>query len=148
MTNEISSNNQIKPLQQSFDELSLDIQKQVQSFELNLNEQNYLDNNINNSNFNNISNIVNIDNQGSAIELCFIAKKPKKKYKITTLFQAGNNQSALYFSIIAEKPNKSQNINCNELNTQNLSFISSKKIDSNYENNHKQEVFFGAPKQK
>jgi hypothetical protein len=84
--------------QQSFEEMSFENQKQ--SFDLNMNEQNYIENSTN------LNNIVNIDNQSSAFELCFIAKKKKKKYKTTTLFQAGDNQTALCFSFIAEKPNK------------------------------------------
>ena len=135
-----------KPLnnfQQSFEEMSFENQKQ--SFEINLNEQNYIENNTN------MSNIVNIDNQSSAFELCFIAKKKKKKYKTTTLFQAGDNQTALCFSFIAEKPNKYQNNKTNDIksNGQNLSFISSKLADSNNDiNQSKQEIFLSVPKHK
>jgi len=135
-----------KPLnnfQQSFEEMSFENQKQ--SFELNLNEQNYIENSTN------MSNIVNIDNQSSAFELCFIAKKKKKKYKTTALFQAGDNQTALCFSFIAEKPNKYQNNKSNDIksNGQNLSFISSKLADSNNDiNQSKQEIFLSVPKHK
>ena len=135
-----------KPLnnfQQSFEEMSFENQKQ--SFEINLNEQNYIENNTN------MSNIVNIDNQSSAFELCFIAKKKKKKYKTTTLFQAGDNQTALCFSFIAEKPNKHQSNKSNDIksNGQNLSFISSKLADSNNDiNQSKQEIFLSVPKHK
>ena len=135
-----------KPLnnfQQSFEEMSFENQKQ--SFEINLNEQNYIENNTN------MSNIVNIDNQSSAFELCFISKKKKKKYKTTTLFQAGDNQTALCFSFIAEKPNKYQNNKTNDIksNGQNLSFISSKLADSNNDiNQSKQEIFLSVPKHK
>jgi len=135
-----------KPLnnfQQSFEEMSFENQKQ--SFELNLNEQNYIENSTN------MSNIVNIDNQSSAFELCFIAKKKKKKYKTTALFQAGDNQTALCFSFIAEKPNKYQNNKPNDIksNGQNLSFISSKLADSNNDiNQSKQEIFLSVPKHK
>jgi len=135
-----------KPLnnfQQSFEEMSFENQKQ--SFELNLNEQNYIENSTN------MSNIVNIDNQSSAFELCFIAKKKKKKYKTTTLFQAGDNQTALCFSFIAEKPNKYQSNKSNDIksNGQNLSFISSKLADSNNDiNQSKQDIFLSVPKHK
>ena len=135
-----------KPLnnfQQSFEEMSFENQKQ--SFEINLNEQNYIENSTN------MSNIVNIDNQSSAFELCFIAKKKKKKYKTTTLFQAGDNQTALCFSFIAEKPNKHQSNKSNDIksNGQNLSFISSKLADSNNDiNQSKQEIFLSVPKHK
>ena len=135
-----------KPLnnfQQSFEEMSFENQKQP--FELNLNEQNYIENSTN------MSNIVNIDNQSSAFELCFIAKKKKKKYKTTALFQAGDNQTALCFSFIAEKPNKYQNNKSNDIksNGQNLSFISSKLADSNNDiNQSKQEIFLSVPKHK
>ena len=135
-----------KPLnnfQQSFEEMSFENQKQ--SFEINLNEQNYIENNTN------MSNIVNIDNQSSAFELCFIDKKKKKKYKTTTLFQAGDNQTALCFSFIAEKPNKHQSNKSNDIksNGQNLSFISSKLADSNNDiNQSKQEIFLSVPKHK
>ena len=135
-----------KPLnnfQQSFEEMSFENQKQ--SFELNLNDANYIENSTN------ISNIVNIDNQSSAFELCFIAKRKKKKYKTTTLFQAGDNQTALCFSFLAEKPNKYQNNKLNDIksNGQNLSFISSKLADSNNDiNQSKQEIFLSVPKHK
>ena len=135
-----------KPLnnfQQSFEEMSFENQRQ--SFEINLNEQNYIENSTN------MSNIVNIDNQSSAFELCFIAKKKKKKYKTTTLFQAGDNQTALCFSFIAEKPNKHQSNKSNDIksNGQNLSFISSKLADSNNDiNQSKQEIFLSVPKHK
>ena len=135
-----------KPLnnfQQSFEEMSFENQKQ--SFDLNMNEQNYIENSTN------LNNIVNIDNQSSAFELCFIAKKKKKKYKTTTLFQAGDNQTALCFSFIAEKPNKYQNNKSNDIksNGQNLSFISSKLADSNNDiNQSKQEIFLSVPKHK
>ena len=123
----------------------MSFENQRQSFEINLNEQNYIENSTN------MSNIVNIDNQSSAFELCFIAKKKKKKYKTTTLFQAGDNQTALCFSFIAEKPNKHQSNKSNDIksNGQNLSFISSKLADSNNDiNQSKQEIFLSVPKHK
>ena len=135
------SNNQLNIIKQSKEEFSPYSQKPLQTYENNINNKSYINNNLNNNkNINNIkviknsnmSNIVNIDNQSSAIELSFIAKKPKKNYKISSIVQVGTNQTPIGFSFIAEKPNKyMNNNNLNESNGQNISFISSKQIDLN-----------------
>ena len=120
------SNNQLYLQQQKnqFEDLSFISQKPFQPYENNINVV---------KNDNKYSNIVNIDNQYSPIELSFISKKPKKKYKTSTIFQVGLNQTPIGFSFIAEKPNKymNNNNNLNESNGQNLSFISSRQLDSN-----------------
>lgn len=122
------SNNQLYLQQQqnSFEDLSFISQKPFQPYENNINVV---------KNDNRYSNIVNIDNQYSPIELSFISKKPKKKCKTSTIFQVGLNQTPIGFSFIAERPNKYMNNNINnnlnESNGQNLSFISSKQLDSN-----------------
>ena len=123
------------PKKQLNDNTSFFSQKPVQTFELNLN--------INNNN-NKVNNLVNIDNQSSAFEICFLAKKkPKKNFKITTLFEIGPNQKPLSFAFYAEKSqdkyneNKNNNIKnyssniINELNIQNSSFISNRQIEAN-----------------
>ena len=119
------SNNQLYLQQQqnSFEDLSFISQKPFQPYENNINVV---------KNDNRYSNIVNIDNQYSAIELSFVSKKPKKKCKTSTIFQVGLNQTPIGFSFLAEKPNKyMNNNNLNESNGQNLSFMSSRQIDSN-----------------
>ena len=117
------SNNQLYLQQQqnSFEDLSFISQKPFQPYENNI------------KNDNRYSNIVNIDNRYSPIELSFISKKLKKKYKTSTIFQVGLNQTPIGFSFIAEKQNKymNNNNNLNESNGQNFSFISSKQLDSN-----------------
>jgi hypothetical protein len=122
---QISSNCQ-NYIQQAFD-LSIPSQK-PSSYEMSINNINEYNNNINKR----ISNIVNIDNQSSAIELCFIAKKQMKNYKISSMCQVGANQKPIILSFIAEKPNKNNNISTtNESSIQNASFISSKQIEPN-----------------
>ena len=155
------SNNQFNILQKSKDDLSFCSQNPLQSYDKTLNNKSFNDtslNKSNNKNINNIkvikntniSNIVNIDNQSSAIELSFIAKKPKKNYKISSIIQVGTNQTPIGFSFIAEKPNKYMNNNnniLNESNGQNISFISSKQIDLNDLNQFpKQEISLSVSK--
>ena len=88
------------------EEVSFYSQKPIQTFELNLNSNN--NNNIIN---NKTNNIVNIDNQSSAFELFFIAKKkPKKNFKITTIYQIGPEQKPLILTFLAEKKKIENNI--------------------------------------
>ena len=127
---QICSNSQHKYIQQSF-ELIIPSQNPSQSYELNMNDINECKYNNNNMN-KKISNIVNIDNQSSAIQLCFIAKKRIKNYKISSMCQVGANQTPIILSFIAEKPNKNLNFSTtNESSIQNASFISSKQIEQN-----------------
>ena len=115
------------------EEASFYSQKPVQTFELNLNSNN---NNITN---NKTNNIVNIDNQSSAFELFYIAKKKQKiNFKITTIYQIGPEQKPLILTFLAEKKKIENNINnninnniINELNIQNTSFISNKQMENN-----------------
>ena len=95
-------------------------QKPVQTFELNLNMNNTI---------NNMNNIVNIDNQSSAFELFFMAKKkPKNNFKITAIYQIGLEQKPLSLTFLAEKKNKkTENNNINN----NTSFISNKQMENN-----------------
>lgn len=95
-------------------------QKPVQTFELNLNM---------NNNINKMNNIVNIDNQSSAFELFFMAKKkPKNNFKITAIYQIGLEQKPLSLTFLAEKKNKkTENNNINN----NTSFISNKQMENN-----------------
>ena len=134
------SNNQLYLQQQqnSFEDLSFFSQKPFQPYENNINAV---------KNDNRYSNIVKIDNQYSAFELSFVSKKPKKKCKTSTIFQVGLNQTPIGFSFIAEKPNKymNNNNNLNESNGQNLSFMSSRQIDSN---DLKNEEFLSVSKSK
>ena len=115
------------------EEVSFYSQKPVQTFELNLSDNNNININKNNNN------IVNIDNQSSAFELCFIAKKkPKRNFKISTIYQIGPKQKPLILTFLAEK-NKTNNNNINiinnniinESNIQNSSFISNRQIENN-----------------
>ena len=142
---QINSNNQINCLQQSFEDVPFPSRKPSQSFELNVNDINKY----NNSN-KKLSNIVNIDNQSSAIELCFIAKKPKKKYKISSICQVGVNQTPIVLSFLAQKPKQNINISTtNESSVQNLSFISSRQIDPNdISSFSKNDTFLSVPKPK
>ena len=148
------SSNQLNILHKSKDDLSFCSQKSLQTYDKTLDSSL---NKSNNKNINNIkvikntnmTNIVNIDNQSSAIELSFIAKKPKKNYKISSIVQVGTNQTPIGFSFIAEKPNKYMNNNniLNESNGQNISFISSKQMDLNDLNQFsKQEISLSVSK--
>ena len=108
-------------IKKQIDDSSFYSQKPVQTFELNLN----INNNINKKN-----NIVNIDNQSSAFELFFIAKKKiKNNYKITTLYQIGPEQKPLSLTFLSIKENKIKENIINEINIPNNSFVS--KIENN-----------------
>ena len=120
-------------------------QKPIQTFELNLNSYNNNINNDINHNINKINNIVNIDNQASAIQLCFLAKKkPKNNYKTSVIYQIGPLQTPLSFTFLAEKPNKlsenNKNLELNiniQNNNNNNSFINNTSFvenDNNYLN--------------
>jgi len=110
---------------QYIDNSSFYSQKPIQTFELNLNNINTINNN------GKINNIVNIDNQSSAFELCFMAKKKqvKNNYKINVIYQIGPEQTPLSFAFYATN-NKKTNDDIN-IQVQNASFISNKQIENN-----------------
>ena len=118
MRNNESFNTRIK--KEFNEDSSFYSQKPIQTFELNLNV---------NNNINKTSNIVNIDNQSSAFELFFMAKKkPKNNFKISAIYQIGLEQKPLSLTFLAEKKNKkAENNNINN----NTSFISNRLMENN-----------------
>ena len=118
MRNNESFNSRIK--KEFNEDSSFYSQKPIQTFELNLNV---------NNNINKTSNLVNIDNQSSAFELFFMAKKkPKNNFKISAIYQIGLEQKPLSLTFLAEKKNKkAENNNINN----NTSFISNRLMENN-----------------
>ena len=118
MRNNESFNTRIK--KEFNEDSSFYSQKPIQTFELNLNV---------NNNINKTSNIVNIDNQSSAFELFFMAKKkPKNNFKITAIYQIGLEQKPLSLTFLAEKKNKKTE---NNIINNNASFISNRLMENN-----------------
>ena len=118
MRNNESFNTRIK--KEFNEDSSFYSQKPIQTFELNLNV---------NNNINKTSNIVNIDNQSSAFELFFMAKKkPKNNFKISAIYQIGLEQKPLSLTFLAEKKNKKAE---NNIINNNTSFISNRLMENN-----------------